>query len=106
MASPFVKDEDKNEFENNSVELEKSISIFLIEITKYFNKVWNQKYYITDKINSLEELNEKYLHNYPSYAGYNILDDSFTGPDCPIDIISDTSKQILSYFYNIQLHSI
>ena len=54
MEKLFVRDEDKNEFENNGVELEKSISIFLKEITTYFNKVWLEEYYITDKINGIK----------------------------------------------------
>jgi hypothetical protein len=46
-------------------------------------------------------LNRKYLENYPSDAGYGILDDSFTGECEDLNILCDNSKLLLGYFYGI-----
>ena len=100
----FVTQDDINELEKHGVETKTSIPAFISELCKYFNSVWLEEYRFKDKIDSLEQLNTKYLHNYPSNQGYRILDDSFTGPDAPIDILSTTSKNLLGYFYGIHLH--
>ena len=100
----FVTQDDINELEKHGVETKTSIPAFISELCKYFNSVWLEEYQFKDKIDSLEQLNTKYLHNYPSNQGYRILDDSFTGPDAPIDILSTTSKNLLGYFYGIHLH--
>ena len=101
----FVTDNDINKFENNGIDVRKHISIFLTEIREYFNKVWPKEYFINEELTSLDELNEKYLSHYPSNIGYHILDESFTGIDCPINILSDESKRLLEYFYGIRFHS-
>ena len=59
------------------------------------NRIINEK--------NLAELNETYLLCYPSTGGYHILDSSFTGPDCPIELFSESSKGLLGYFYDIHL---
>ena len=101
----FITDDDINELENNGVDARKHIDIFITELTEYFNNVWLEEHFIKEKPISLDELNEKHLSNYPSNSGYRILDESFTGDACPINILSDESKRLLGYFYNIQLHS-
>jgi hypothetical protein len=101
----FVTDDDINELENNGVDARKHIAIFITELTAYFNNVWLEEHFIKEKPTSLDELNKKHLSNYPSNSGYRILDESFTGDACPINILSDESKRLLGYFYNIQLHS-
>ena len=100
----FVTQKDINELENNGVETGTAIPTFIKELCVYFNKVWFKDYHIKDNIDSLEQLNKEYLHNYPSTPGHYLIDDSFTGEDCPIEILSDTSKRLLGYFYGIQFH--
>ena len=82
---------------------EQDIQIFLKELRKYFNTYWGSEYYIEKDFESLEELNKTQLSNYPSWSGYMILDDSFTGPTCPVNILSNKSKKLLGYFYDIWL---
>lgn len=100
----FVTQEDINELENNGIDTKTAISTLINELCSYFNKVWHEDFRIKDNIKSLEELNQKHLCNYPSSPGHYLIDDSFTGVDCPIEILSDTSKILLNYFYGIQFH--
>jgi len=100
----FVSQEDITELENNGVNTKTAIPTFIKELSTYFNKVWVEEYHIKDNIDSLEQLNKEYLHNYPSTPGHYLIDDSFTGEDCPIEILSDTSKRLLGYFYGIRFH--
>lgn len=79
------------------------IEIFLVEIRRYLNQVWSPEDQIQKPLKSLAELNETYLLCYPSTGGYHILDSSFTGPDCPIELLSEASRGLLGYFYGIQL---
>ena len=94
----FVK---KKDIEELNIKYPEDINIFIDELVKYFNEVWCEEFTIKEKITSLDTLNKKYLNDYPSFGGSQILDDSFTGPDCPIDILSDTSKLLFGYFYGI-----
>ena len=71
---------------------------------EYFNQVWQVGFRIKEPIQSLDCLNKEHLLNYPSTGGYAILEDSFTGPECPVDILSPLSKTVLGYFYGIHLH--
>ena len=103
MTTPFVTNDDINELKNRSIVYENDIIVFLKEIRKYFNTHWRIEFYITDDILSIDELNKKYLLNYPSTGGYHVLDDSFTGPSCQVDLLSNKSKIILYYFYGISL---
>ena len=100
----FVTQDDINELEKHGVETKTSIPAFISELCKYFNSVWLEEYRFKDKIDSLEQLNKEYLHNYPSTPGNYIIDDSFTGEYCPIETLSDTSKRLLGYFYGIRFH--
>ena len=79
------------------------IEIFLVEIRTYLNQVWGLEDQIQEPLKSLAELNETYLLCYPSTGGYHILDSSFTGPDCPIELFSESSKGLVGYFYDIHL---
>jgi hypothetical protein len=100
----FVTQEDIDELENQGVETATAIPTFIKELCEYFNAAWLEVYRFNDNVDSLEQLNKKYLHDYPSNQGYRILDDSFTCPDAPFDILSTTSKNLLGYFYGIYLH--
>ena len=100
---PFVTNKDYEEFSKHDENLDGLIEIFLLEIREYFNTVWGEEYNIKNELESLEELNRDHLEDYPSTAGHYILDDSFTGPSCPVDILSSTSKIVLGYFYGIHL---
>lgn len=102
--TPFVTNRDYEEFAKHNDNLEESLEIFLKEIRVYFNTVWMEKYEIKNEIESLEQLNKDYLLNYPSNGGDLVLDDSFTGPSCPVELLSDKSKIVLGYFYGIHLH--
>ena len=100
----FVTNKDYEEFSKYGENLDGAIEIFLDEIREYFNLVWQDKYAIKEQIQSLDCLNKEHLLNYPSNGGDAILDDSFTGPECPVDILSPVSKTVLGYFYSIHLH--
>lgn len=100
----FVTNKDYEEFSKNGENLDVAIETFLDEIRDYFNEVWQDKYAIKEQVQSLDCLNKEHLLNYPSNGGDAILDDSFTGPDCPVDILSPLSKTVLGYFYGIHLH--
>ena len=91
----------KKHIEEFNVKCPEDINIFIDELVKYFNQVWCKEFIIKEKITSLDQLNKTYLNDYPSFGGSQILDDSFTRPDCPIDILSDKSKSLLGYFYCI-----
>lgn len=101
--TPFITDKDRIHFMELGIDLDKAIPIFIKEICAYFNTQWQEQYYIKELPNTLEELNEKHLLSYPSCGGGAILDDSFTGPDCPVEMLSDNSKQLLAGFYEIVL---
>lgn len=100
----FVSKKDIEELEKNGIEYEKDIEIFLCEMRDFFNKVWEDKYFITDKITTIDELNKKYLENYPSWDGYYLLESSFSAcSQLELDILSSNTKQILGFLYNIHL---
>jgi hypothetical protein len=94
---PFITHEDYANFTKKEIEL------FIKELIEYFNSVWYPDYRIPDSITTLDEIHEEYLLDYPSTGGYHIIDDSFTGPDCPIHLLSSTSKSLVGYFYGIHL---
>ena len=94
---PFITEEDSANFTKMDIEL------FIKELIVYFNRVWFPDYRIPDSITTLDEIHEEYLLDYPSMGGYHIIDDSFTGLDCPIHLLSSTSKSLLDYFYGIHL---
>ena len=97
----FIKKQDIEELKKHGVKCPEDINIFIDELVKYFNETWREEFIIKETITSLEQLNKKYLNHYPSFGGFQILDDSFTGPNCPIDILCDKSKSLLGYFYDI-----
>ncbi len=104
MTTPFVTYDDINKLKNYNINFEKDVVIFLKEIRKYFNTHWREEFNIKDEIATLDELNKEHLLDYPSTGGYHVLEDSFTGPSCPVDILSDKSKSLLGYFYSIYLN--
>ena len=88
--------------ENVDVEFDESIKRFVKEMKKYFESVWsNHQGLSTLDSGYIEDLNIL-LANYPSHQGYAILDDAFTGPDIPIQVLSKESLEILYYFYGIK----
>lgn len=103
MVKSFITPKDIQELKEYHPELNKDIILFLDEIRTYLNQVWGLEYQIVNKLQNIEELNEKYLEKYPSTAGYHILDSAFTGPDCPTELLSNSSKRLLGYFYGIYI---
>ena len=101
---PFVSQEDYRAFARTGRDLDACIVVFISEITAYFNKQWREDCRITELPRSLEELNNKHLLKYPSFGGDAVLDDSFTGPECPIDMLSEPSFLILDHVYNMKFH--
>ena len=102
VTSTFITEDDIIFFNNNNINYNTDIPIFLEELRLYFNEVWDNSYTIENKISTINELNTKYLDNYPSWGGYYILEDSFTSG--PTEIFSTKSKLILGYLYSINLH--
>jgi len=102
--TPFVTQNDYRIFATTGRDLDACIVVFISEITAYFNKNWREEFKITELPKSLDELNNKHLLEYPSFGGDAILDDSFTGPDCAIDMLSEPSFLILDHFYNMKFH--
>jgi hypothetical protein len=100
--SNFVTPEDIIELTKHDVK-ESDITTFIQELVTYFNSVWIKDELIKKEIYSLDQLNKDYLLDYPSTGGYHIIDDSFTGPTCPVNILSSKSKALLGYFYGINL---
>ena len=99
-TSTFITDDDRVYLTNNFIDPEVDLPIFLRELRTYLNEVWEDVYFIVDDF-SFEELNSRYLENYPSTGGYYILEDTFTTG--PTELLSERSKFILGYLYNIHL---
>ena len=88
--------------ENVDPEFDKSIKKFVKQMKKYFKLVWsNHQGLNTLDSGYIEDLNIL-LANYPSHEGYGILDDAFTGPDIPIQVLSKESLELLDYFYGVK----
>jgi hypothetical protein len=104
MKTLFVTKKDYDEFTKHGENLDDAIEKFLDEIREYLNSVWEAQYRIKEPLQSLDCLNKEYLENYPSTSGYNIIDSAFTGPECPVNILSPLSQTLLGYFYGIHLH--
>lgn len=102
VTDSFITDKDIEYFNNNNINYNTDMPIFLEELRLYFNEVWDNSYTIENKIYNIDELNYKYLNKYPSWGGYYILEDSFTVG--PTEILSNKSKFILGFLYNIHLH--
>lgn len=103
---PFVSERDienLSKFDTN----EKDIKVFVLEMKKFFEKVWSGEWISKLKILescNIEDLNH-ILCDYPSTGGYHILEDSFCFvEEEDINILSDKSKDLLGYFYGIHLH--
>lgn len=101
-TNKFIEKKDIEVLKNLGINYEEDIKIFLKEMREYLNNNFSEKYYIKNSINSIIELNRKYLCNYPSTEGYYILDNVFTC-GVNIDILCYKSKIILGYLYNIHL---
>ena len=101
----FVENNDIEELTKQQLDIEKDLETFVYQMRDYFNLVWRSEFHNELKLldsGKLYDLNK--ILSYPSYGGYAILEDSFTGPCEDIDILSDTSKSLLGYFYGIHLH--
>ena len=103
---PFVTDEDKIKLRPHVVSFEEDMKMFLLELRLFFTEVWSSEH-----VKTLENLEEKDIEHfnrlidYPSWGGYAVLEDSFSGcSDEEIAILSDRSKEFLEYFYAISLH--
>lgn len=99
--STFITDDDLQYFKNNNIDYNVDMPIFLKEIRAYFNATWDKQYYIEKEV-TIDELNSRYLDNYPSTGGKYILDDSFTGLGNTV-LLSYNSKFILKTLYDIHL---
>ena len=88
--------------ENVDQDFDNSIKRFVREMKYYFQLVWSDHKGL-DTLDSgyIEDLN-RLLANYPSHEGYAILDDAFTGPDIPIQVLSKESLGLIDYFYGIK----
>ena len=100
----FVTDKDYRNFADHGRDLDATIAIFLLEIRQYLNGKWQEQYKIKEPLKSLDQFNKDYLLEYPSSGGYAVLDDAFTGPDCPVEMFSPSSLEVLSYFYHMEFH--
>ena len=100
---PFLTRMDYDKFESNGRDLDACIALFLVEIREYLNYKWQEKYQIKEPLKSLDHLNKDHLLEYPSSGGDALLDDAFTGPDCPIEKFSQSTFEVLAYFYNFHL---
>ena len=63
--------------------------------------LWTKKEGDELDISNLETFNKSI--NYPSWEAYEILSNAFTG-NCPTEILSDKSQELLGFFYNIRLY--
>ena len=100
---PFLTRMDYDKFESNGRDLNASIALFLVEIREYLNYKWQEKHHIKEPLKSMDQFNEDHLLGYPSSGGDAILDDAFTGPDCPLEMFSQSTFEILAYFYNFHM---
>tara|TARA_B100000035_G_scaffold94965_3_gene80459 strand:+ start:20330 stop:20656 length:327 start_codon:yes stop_codon:yes gene_type:complete len=93
--------------ENMDQEFDESIKRFVRQMKNYFELVWyNHEGLNTLDSGYIEDLN-RLIANYPSYEGYAILEDSFSGgPNIPIEVLSKESLELLDYFYGIRLHDV
>ena len=93
--------EDIKTLTDNGITIKTDIPIFLQELKKYLENVWEKKYTDELDISNLETFNKSI--NYPSWGAYEILSDAFTG-NCPTEILSNKSQELLGFFYNIRLY--
>lgn len=101
----FLENNDIEELTKQNLDIEKDLETFVHQMRDYFNLVWRPEFHDQLKLldsGKLCDLNK--ILSYPSTGGDAILDDSFTGPCEHLDILSDTSKSLLGYFYGIHLH--
>lgn len=98
----FISEEDEIVFDEQNVTRE-DVRTFVLEMKEYFKLNWRGEF-----LKELEILNSGYINDlnkvlgYPSWGGYQILDDSFTG-DIDLKPLSKKSIELLGYFYGIHL---
>ena len=98
----FISEKDDIVFDEQNVTRE-DVRRFVIEMKEYFKLNWRGEF-----LKELEILNSGYINDlnkllkYPSWGGYQILDDSFTG-DVDLKPLSNISQELLGYFYGIYL---
>ena len=95
----FVSQDDYRLFAQNGRDLDACIVVFLTEMREYYNLRVQDKYIIKEPLESLEQFNREHLLGYPSSGGDAVWDDLFTGPECPIEIFTKSSRDILAHFY-------
>jgi len=106
----FVTEKDYQVFRDNQDDLEKCIQAFQKDMPAFLRQRWRKEYErdIQDFQTAEEPLTffNKMIGNYPSHCGDAILDDLFTFVDKEdMDLLSEDTLQILSYFYNMLFHS-
>jgi len=102
---PFVETKDIQELEKHGINFKEDYPIFLEELYNYLEDTWQTEYHQDLeplKNGDIDGFNIKL--NYPSWSGYYILDDSFTGPCENLDkLMSQKSKELFGYFYGFHL---
>ena len=101
----FVTHDDIITLKKNGINYDNDIVVFINEMKGYLYKVWGKDWYsqIDNMENTIEEFN-KLIGDYPSKKGYNMLSFAFdVGTDDDIDLLSETTLEILNYFYNISI---
>ena len=106
----FVTEKDYQVFRDNQDDLEKCIQAFQKDMPAFLRQRWREEYErdIQDFQTAEEPLTffNKMIGSYPSTAGDAILDDLFTFVKKEhMDLLSEDTRQILSYFYNMLFHS-
>ena len=103
----FVSTKDINELKKHGINYEEDITVFINEMKSYFYKIWPKTYHKDiDKIskNTIEEFNTL-IGNYSSNDGEEILSNAFEcALDEDLDLLSETTIELLGYFYHIHLH--
>ena len=105
----FVTEKDYQVFRDNKDDLEKCIQAFQKDMPAFLRQRWKEEYEcdIEDFQTAEEPLKffNKMIANYPSWGGDAILDDLFTFVDDEdMDLLTEDTLQVLSYFYNMQFH--
>ena len=105
----FVTKKDYQVFRDNQDDLQKCIQAFQKDMPAFLRQRWREEYErdIEDFQTAEEPLTffNNIIGNYPSTTGDAILDDLFTFVEKEhMDLLSEDTRQILSYFYNMQFH--
>jgi len=103
---PFITNHDITELRKHDVDIIRYQPTFLKELKEFLSEVWGDEYH--KDLENLETKNLDYFNsliNYPSWGAYYILEDTFTNiSEENYKILSDQTKNLIGYFYDIHLH--